>query len=182
MLGEGRRVEVRWKGKTRFFPGRIAIAHDNGTFDVAYDDVLRRQVDRGGDLVSVQPRTALFLGTAQLEQQWQVARARARELGRSVVVSSVNGISGAIAPDGSVLERLPVRVAGAIGRDVPLKTSQTGAVRLGAAPLRLTWVIISMALLVTLAQDRRARRRRRCLPPTRAGSPPAMPLGRSDTT
>jgi apolipoprotein N-acyltransferase len=154
-------------------------------FDVAYDDVLRRQVARGGDLVSVQTSNAMFLGTAQLEQQWQVSRARALELGRSVVVSSVNGISGAIAPDGSVLERLPVRVAGSVVLDVPLNTSQTWAVRLGAAPLRLTWIIISMALLVTFAQDRRAcrrRRRRRRLPPTHAGSPPAMPLDRSDAT
>lgn len=149
-------------------------------FDVAYDDVLRRQVARGGDLVSVQTSNAMFLGTAQLEQQWQVSRARALELGRSVVVSSVNGISGAIARDGSVLERLPVRVAGSVVLDVPLETSQTWAVRLGSAPLLTVWAAGSMALLAALVQDRRRRSRR--LPATRPGSPPARPLDRTDIT
>lgn len=151
-------------------------------FDVAYDDVLRRQVARGGDLVSVQTSNAMFLGTAQLEQQWQVSRARALELGRSVVVSSVNGISGAIAPDGSVLERLPVRVAGSVVLDLPLETSQTWAVRLGSAPLLSIWAAVSTALLATLVQDRRAWCRRRCLPATPLGSSPVMPLDRTDTT
>ena len=69
-------------------------------FDVAYDDVVRSQVKQGVDLVTVQTSNAMFLGTAQLEQQWVITRARAAEVGRSVVVSSINGLSGAIGPDG----------------------------------------------------------------------------------
>ena len=78
-------------------------------FDVAYDDVVRSQVKQGVDLVTVQTSNAMFLGTAQLEQQWVITRARAAEVGRSVVVSSINGLSGAIGPDGRVIEQLPSR-------------------------------------------------------------------------
>lgn len=151
-------------------------------FDVAYDDVLRGQVARGGEVVSVQTSNALFLGSAQLEQQWQVTRARALELGRSVVVSSVNGISGAIAPDGSVLERLPVRVGGSAVVDVPLQTSTTWAVRLGSGPSMLIWVAAGAALTATVARDRPAWSRRRSLTAAVHDAASATDPDRTDTT
>ena len=119
-------------------------------FDVAYDDVLRRQVADGAQVLSVQTSNAMFLGTAQLEQQWQVTRARALELGRAVVVSSVNGVSGVVAPDGTVLERLPERSAGSVVADVPLASTTTWAVRAGPWPARVVWVGAWLALLVGL--------------------------------
>ena len=151
-------------------------------FDVFYDDVLRQQVREGGGLVSVQTSNAMFLGTAQLEQQWQVSRARALELGRSVLVSSVNGISGAIAPDGSVMERLPMRVAGSVVLEVPLQTSQTWAVRLGSTPLWLIWVAAFGALLTTLVRGPRTWSRRRGVPAAVPDSAPAPHSDRTDST
>ena len=151
-------------------------------FDLAYDDVLRQQVVDGGNLVSVQTSNAMFLGTAQLEQQWQVSRARALELGRSVVVSSVNGISGAIAPGGTAVERLPVGMAGSLVLDVPLQTEQTWAVRLGSTPLRLVWVVAASALLVTAVRGHRAWSRRRRVRTAALDSGPALHLERTDTT
>lgn len=110
-------------------------------FDVAYDDVIASQVRRGASLVTVQTSNAMFIGTAQLEQQWDISRVRALESGRSVVVSSVNGVSGAIGPDGRVLARLAGRVSTSAVVDVPLSNALTPAVALGAWPGRIAVVL-----------------------------------------
>ena len=33
-----RRIQARYRGKARYYPGRIARAHLNGTYDIDYDD------------------------------------------------------------------------------------------------------------------------------------------------
>ena len=38
MFEEGDKVEARYKGRSRFFPGRIARANRDGTYDVRYSD------------------------------------------------------------------------------------------------------------------------------------------------
>lgn len=126
-------------------------------FDVAYDDVLREQVAQGAQLVVVQTSNAMFLGTAQQEQQWMLTRARAIELGRSVVVSSMNGISGAIAPDGSVTTRLPTARSGATVVSVPVETGTTLAVRLAAWPARTAYALGVGSLLAACWRTRRER-------------------------
>ncbi|QCC76080.1 apolipoprotein N-acyltransferase [Nocardioides daphniae] len=79
--------------------GGVRVA-DAICFDVAYDDVLPAQVRRGAQLVTVQTSNATFFGTAQPEQQFEITRARAAELRRSVTVASTNGISAVIGPHG----------------------------------------------------------------------------------
>jgi apolipoprotein N-acyltransferase len=96
-------------------------------FDVAYDDVIAPQVRRGADLVTVQTSNAMFVGTPQLDQQWAITRARALESGRSVVVASVNGVSGAIGPDGAELVRLSTFDTTSAVVQVPLVRSRTPA-------------------------------------------------------
>lgn len=127
--------------------GDLLVA-DALCFDIAYDDVLREQVAQGAELAVVQTSNAMFLGTAQQEQQWMITRARAIEVGRSVVVSSMNGISGAISPDGSVIRRLPGAQAGGTVVDVPLGAGRTLAVRMGDWPSRAAHAISIAALVV----------------------------------
>ncbi|GAB3027504.1 apolipoprotein N-acyltransferase [Nocardioides flavus (ex Wang et al. 2016)] len=105
-------------------------------FDVAYDDVIAPQVRRGASLVTVQTSNAMFLGTTQLEQQWDISRVRAIESGRAVVVASVNGVSGAIGPDGKVIARLAIRGTASAVVEVPLARTFTPAVRWGPWPGR----------------------------------------------
>ena len=133
----------------------LAVA-DALCFDVAYDDVIGPQVRQGAELVTVQTSNAMFLGTAQLEQQWDISRVRAFETGRSVVVSSVNGVSGAIGPDGVVLARLPVRATGSEVVEVPLSDRRTLAVTLGAWPGRGAVALGVVGLLVAGVVRRRA--------------------------
>jgi apolipoprotein N-acyltransferase len=96
---------------TRVAPLRIdgARVADAICFDVAYDAGLLDQVRDGAQLLVVQTSNALFIHTHQIEQQWAISRLRAIETGRYVVVAAINGISGVIAPDGTVVDQAPVR-------------------------------------------------------------------------
>jgi len=98
-------------------------------FDVAFDDVLPEQVRDGAEIVVVQTSNAMFTGTAQRAQQFAISRARALETGRSVVVASTNGISGAIGPDGTVLQQSNTRGTEVLVAAVPLASAETIAAR-----------------------------------------------------
>lgn len=126
-------------------------------FDVAYDDVLPDQVRRGAQLVTVQTSNATFYGTHQPEQQFEITRARAVELGRSIAVASINGISAIIDPRGRVLAR-SVEGSGAIAiTDVPLVEAITPAVRFQTQQMVLLSSLAIGGLLWCIA--RRLRRR-----------------------
>ena len=90
---------------TSLEPLRVAdvLVADAICFDVAYDEGIGGQVARGAQLVVVQTSNAMFSETAQLDQQFEISRLRALETGRWVVVAAVNGISGVVRPDGSVV-------------------------------------------------------------------------------
>ena len=78
-------------------------------FDVAYDDGLYAQVENGAQMLAVQTSNATFIHTSQIDQQFAISRLRAIETGRYVVVAATNGVSGVIAPDGTVLDRAGTR-------------------------------------------------------------------------
>lgn len=126
-------------------------------FDVAYDDGLYAQVRHGADLVTVQTSNATFIHTTQIEQQFAISRLRGIETGRWVVVAATNGISGIIAPDGSVVDRAGVRTQDVLVETVGLGTGTTPAVRLGAWPGRVCLAATVLGLLLELVPYRRQR-------------------------
>jgi apolipoprotein N-acyltransferase len=98
------------------------------------------------------------MGTGQVEQQFAIARLRAVEAGRYVVVVATNGVSGIVAPDGSVVERAPVRETAVLEADVPLLTHVTVGVRVAR------WVealLVALALVAVVVASLRSRRSRR---------------------
>jgi apolipoprotein N-acyltransferase len=105
--------------------------------DVAYDDGIRDQVSEGGQLLTVQTSNAMFIHTNQIEQQFEISRLRALETGRDVAVAAVNGVSGVIAPDGTVVERAGIRTQAVLTADVGLVDEVTPGVRLGPWPGRV---------------------------------------------
>lgn len=120
-------------------------------FDVAYADTIGAQVRAGADLVVVQTSNAAFTGTSQPEQQFLISRARAVETGRDMVVSSVNGVSGLIAADGSVRSRLPVTTPAARVVEARLYDTTTPGVRVArfsdvVGVLALTLLLVRLAL------------------------------------
>ena len=144
---------------TRTAPLRIAGVRvgDAICFDVAYDDGLYAQVSRGAQLLTVQTSNATFIHTTQIDQQFAISRLRAQETGRYVVVAATNGISGIIAPDGSVREQADVRTRAVLVDRVGLSTDVTPAVRIGAWSGRLCVLLTGVGVALGLVDYRRRR-------------------------
>ena len=79
----------------------------------------------------MQTSNATFIHTHQIDQQFAITRLRAIETGRWLVVASTNGVSGVIAPDGSVVASADPRTQAALVETVGLDTAITPAVRIG---------------------------------------------------
>jgi apolipoprotein N-acyltransferase len=126
-------------------------------FEVAYDQLMRDSVAAAGDtpsLLLVQTNNATFGYSAESEQQFAISRIRAIEHGRSVVHVSTVGVSGFIAPDGSVTGKTGLFTAEqGLGRPV-VRADTTPSDRLGPWPERVAGVL----LLVLVAGSTRARR------------------------
>jgi apolipoprotein N-acyltransferase len=124
-------------------------------FDVAYDDGIRDQVSEGGQLLTVQTSNAMFIHTNQIEQQFEISRLRALETGRYVAVAAVNGVSGVIAPDGTVVERAGIRTQAVLTADVGLVDEVTPGVRLGPWPGRVAVAVTLVGLAWSVLTYRR---------------------------
>lgn len=131
---------------------------DSICFDIAYDDGITVQVDNGAELLAVQTSNASFIFTDQIEQQFAITRARAIETGRYVVVAATNGVSGVIAPDGSVVDRTQRRTQDVVVETVDLKRGVTPGLGVGEALRVATPVITVVGVLGGLLVGRRQRR------------------------
>ncbi|MCB2176418.1 MAG: apolipoprotein N-acyltransferase [Actinomycetales bacterium] len=114
-------------------------------FEVAFDDLIREGVRRGGEIIVVPTNNASFGLTQESTQQLAMGRLRAVENGRAVVQISTVGVSGLILPDGSVLARTGLFTAEQMVGELPLRTSRTPATRLGEWP---GWIAEGLAVLV----------------------------------
>jgi apolipoprotein N-acyltransferase len=126
-------------------------------FDVAYDDGLYAQVGKGAQMLAVQTSNATFIHTSQIDQQFAISRLRAIETGRYVVVAATNGVSGIIAPDGTVLDRAGTRTRDVLVERIGLDGAITPAVRLGAWIGRLCAAAVVLGMLLELLAYRRFR-------------------------
>ncbi len=142
---------------TRLTPLRIAGVDvaDSICFDVAYDDAIYGQVSRGAQLLTVQTSNATFIHTHQIDQQFAITRLRAVETGRWLAVASTNGVSGVIAPDGSVVTSAAPRTQAAMVETVGLDTAITPAVRIGPWSGRACIALAVLGLLLVLVPYRR---------------------------
>ena len=128
-------------------------------FEVAYDGLMRDSVLAAGDdesLLVVQTNNATFGYTAESEQQFAISRIRAIEHGRSVVHVSTVGVSGFVAPDGTVTEKTGLFTADQRVASPVVRTELTPADRLGAAP---EWLAAG-ALLLLVAREHPGRAER----------------------
>jgi apolipoprotein N-acyltransferase len=155
-------------------------------FDVAYDDGLYAQVSRGGQLVVVQTSNAMFIHTAQIDQQFAISRLRAIETHRYVVVAAINGITGVIAPNGSVVASVPKQTQRYVDSRVGLFDAVTPAVRIGPWLGRACVALVVVGWLLVLCRrvgwtPGRYRRAHRTSPAERSGEP-ASPTPRDRIT
>jgi apolipoprotein N-acyltransferase len=107
----------------------------------------------------VQTSNAMFINTSQIEQQFEISRLRAIETGRYVLVAATNGVSGVVAPDGTVLSRAEPRTQEVLTEEVRLSSAITPAVRIGPWLGRACAVAAVAALCFGLLPYRRRQRR-----------------------
>ena len=118
-------------------------------FEVAYDGLVQSSVAAGAQLVVVQTNNATFGHTAETYQQLAMSQLRAVETGRTVVQAATTGKSAVIGPDGGVRDESGALYSSAVLVDrVPVRTTETLAVRLGAVP---EYLLAAAALLGVLA-------------------------------
>ena len=119
--------------------GRDVIVGDVICFEVAYDGLVRDAVNGGAELIVVQTNNANFGLTPESVQQLAMTRLRAIETGRTAIQASTVGVSAVVAPDGTVIQSTRLFTADYMLQEVPLRTSLTPAMRIGAA---LDWVLL----------------------------------------
>jgi apolipoprotein N-acyltransferase len=119
-----------------FGVGRIRLG-DVICYEVGFDGLVSSEVRAGANLLAVQTNDATFEVDGQLGeslQQLAMARIRAVESDRAVVVASTTGVSAVIAPDGTLMARTGTWKQAILDTRVPLLHTITLADRLGAWP------------------------------------------------
>ncbi|WNB84736.1 apolipoprotein N-acyltransferase [Cellulomonas sp. ATA003] len=115
-------------------------------FEVAYADIIREGVRRGGELIVIPTNNASFGRSQESTQQLAMSRFRAAEHARATIQISTVGVSAVITPDGQVVERTELFTADEIVATLPLRTTLTPAARLGASPELGVYVLAAAAV------------------------------------
>ncbi len=100
-------------------------------YDSVFPNWILNYVRNGAGYLTIITNDGWWGNTSGHEQHFAYARLRAIEFDRWIVRSANNGISGIIAPDGSVKVKTPYWKTTAFNYDVPVLTSQTFYTRFG---------------------------------------------------
>lgn len=145
-----------------FHLGKVRLG-DVICYEIGFDGLVSSEVAAGANLLTVQTNDADFEldgQTGETLQQLAMARIRAVEHDRSVVVASTTGVSAIIAPDGRLIARTPLWRQAMIEARVPLRADTTLADRLGGWPEAILTAATIAALAWAIASAIRASRRR----------------------
>lgn len=141
--------------------GRTVAIADVICFEVAYDDLVRRAVAAGGELLVVQTNNATFGRSDESTQQLAMSRLRAIEHGRATIQISTVGVSAVISPNGVVTQQTALFTAEQMIASIPLRSDLTPATRDGAV-LSLTFGVLAVVITLSgVAGATRVRRRHR---------------------
>ncbi|MEU3467280.1 apolipoprotein N-acyltransferase [Streptomyces sp. NPDC006687] len=127
-------------------------------YEAAFDDAVRSTVQAGAQIIAVPSNNATFGRTEMTYQQLAMDRIRAVEHSRSVLVPVTSGVSAVIRPDGTIVSQTKMFTADALVAEVPLRSAQTPATRLGPLPEYALVLVAAGGLGTVLARRLRARR------------------------
>ena len=134
-------------------------------YEIGFDGLVSSEVNAGANLLTMQTNDATFEvdgQTGETLQQLAMARIRAVESDRAVVVASTTGVSAVIAPDGRLLARSGTWQRAVLEARVPLISQRTLADRAGAWPegaiVALTLLAFAWAATAPLRRRRGAAR------------------------
>ncbi|HEY4463154.1 MAG TPA: apolipoprotein N-acyltransferase [Streptosporangiaceae bacterium] len=142
-----------------FTPGNAAVVFHAGTirlgdvicYEIGFDSLVRSEVTAGANLLTMQTNDATFEvdgQTGESQQQLAMARIRAVESDRAVVVASTTGVSAIVAPDGRLITHSGTWRQAVLEARVPLITHRTLADTVGPWP---EYVIIALTVLALIA-------------------------------
>ncbi len=144
--------------------GKIRLG-DVICYEVGFDNLVASEVSAGANLLSEQTNDADFEVDGQLGetlQQLAMARVRAIEFDRAMVVAGTTGVSAIIAPDGALIVTSRTWERTVLEARVPLLTSATLAERLGGWPeivlSALAVAALAWATGLEIAERRSSRR------------------------
>jgi apolipoprotein N-acyltransferase len=146
-----------------FHLGKVRLG-DVICYEVGFDNLVSSEVTAGANLLTEQTNDADFELDGQLGetlQQLAMARIRAIEFDRSMVVAGTTGVSAIIAPDGTVLSQSRTWQRALLEERVPLLSNATPAERLGQWPEIVFSALAVAALAAGLASAIAERRRSR---------------------
>jgi apolipoprotein N-acyltransferase len=139
-----------------FAVGQIRLG-DVICYEIGFDDLVRSDVADGANLLTMQTNDATFERdgqTGETGQQLAMARIRAVEHDRAVVVASTTGYSAIVAPDGNLITSSGTWQQAELEARVPLIGYTTLADRVSEWP---EWIIVGLtALALCLAIARAA--------------------------
>jgi apolipoprotein N-acyltransferase len=130
--------------------GGQIVAGPSICFEVAYDDLVRSNVELGANLLLVQTNNATFGYSDESVQQLAISRIRAMEHGRSVLHVSTVGVSALISPDGTVHEPSALFTTAVLSGSLPLRDGYTVATALGPWPEYAGCLVLVVLLLAGL--------------------------------
>jgi apolipoprotein N-acyltransferase len=145
--------------------GKIRLG-DVICYEVGFDNLVSTEVTAGANLLTMQTNDADFELDGQLGetlQQLAMARIRAMEYDRAVVVASTTGVSALIAPDGSLVAQSGTWRRVVLDARLPLRSDRTLAERLGGWP-EIVITGLTVGALALAVGGRIVGRRRRTRP------------------
>ncbi len=145
-----------------FRTGQIRLG-DVICYEIGFDALVRSEVTAGANLLTMQTNDATFEvdgQTGETLQQLAMARIRAIESDRAVVVASTIGVSAIVAPDGRLITHSGTWQQAVLEARVPLITHRTLADRVGAWP---EYIIVSLTVAALIVALLAAAARRKAL-------------------
>jgi apolipoprotein N-acyltransferase len=153
-----------------FHIGKVRLG-DVICYEVGFDNLVSSEVTAGANLLTEQTNDADFELDGQLGetlQQLAMARIRAIEFDRSMVVAGTTGVSAIIAPDGTLISQSRTWQRALLEARVPLLSKATLAERLGEWPeivfSALAVAALAAGVAIAIAERRRSRRGQPPLP------------------
>jgi apolipoprotein N-acyltransferase len=146
-----------------FHLGKVRLG-DVICYEVGFDNLVSSEVTAGANLLTEQTNDADFELDGQLGetlQQLAMARIRAIEFDRSMVVAGTTGVSAIIAPDGMLVSQSRTWQRALLEARVPLLSNTTLAERLGEWPEIVFSALAVVALAAGVASAIAERRRSR---------------------
>ena len=144
-----------------FHLGQIRLG-DAICYEIGFDGLVRSDVQDGANLLAMQTNDATFERdgqTGETGQQLAMARIRAVEHDRAVVVASTTGYSAIVAPDGQLITSSGTWRQAELEAQVPLLSYTTLADRVGAWPEWAMVALTAAALAYAVIRQQAGRRR-----------------------